>query len=223
MPLSRHALLAAAGATAVLTGTSLAAGGAVEAPSAPSPQPTSAAPAAQLTPSDANLRQQLARAREQATVVTRTGRPGPVGPNPWLAQPLPGQRQDWTGWREELQRAANDKATARTRAGAKVRAGAQPATGASGRAIAVAPPTVREREPDGARGRNDSFRTAQPLVIGTRPGQGSALRIQGRLSPAAPPKLVDQPRSKEEDGTVRTARDTGIPSLRNGFRTTGTI
>ncbi len=74
---------------------------------------------------------------------------------------------------------------------------------------------VREQEPSGTRGRNDSLRTAQR--IGT-----PSTTVDGALSPASQ-ATTPMPADTEDDGSISLAAETGIGTDRPGITTTGVI
>ncbi len=85
----------------------------------------------------------------------------------------------------------------------------------------VAPLLVDEQEPDAIRGGNDKAANAQLIPqFGSAKGKRSAARILGTL--ASPPPAASFPPSKEDDGSIKLAKNTGV---RSGLltRTTGTI
>jgi hypothetical protein len=136
-------------------------------------------------------------------------------PSPALSLVPRPERHDWVAWHQATN--PSGRAAAQRRAAhatARVKAAVNAPT----------PRLVREDEPSGALGSNDTFRSAQRLAtLGTRPGANAAVTVLGRLSPAPRPRAQPQARSKEDDGSFTTARDSGVSKLRKGFSTTGTI
>ncbi len=132
----------------------------------------------------------------------------PRGPNPYLALLPDPSKADYAGWRAYMQ----EKAAGR----AAVLARRQRAAGL------VAALDVRERERH-ARGLNDRRATAQRIAgFGTGPDQHFRTHIAGRLSPeVVPARRVKS--SREDDGSIRQARATGLPALGKGIRTNGRI
>ena len=160
----------------------------------------------------------LAQVRKQTVVLTRNGRFGPYGPNPATSFVPGGQRVDWGGWRHAGSTLAKARARAVTTLRAKARASAL------GVAAAPAPVFIREDEPAGTRGSNDTFRTAQPLsIFGTGRGRRPAVTVLGRLAPAPAPSVEDIAPNTEPDDSNATAGDTGVSRARQGAHTTGTI
>jgi hypothetical protein len=148
--------------------------------------------------------EQLRRAAKEGSAVLRA----PRGPNPYLALLPEPSTADYAGWRAYM------KAQAAARAGVSARQQA---------ARLLAPIGVRERERAHARGVNDARATAQRIAgFGTAPGQNFRTRITGRLSPEVVPARRVRP-SREDDGSIRRARATGLPGLRKGVRTNGRI
>jgi hypothetical protein len=98
---------------------------------------------------------------QKAVIYKKSGRFGPFGPNPEKALVARSSQVDWGGWRRLERQSALRAAAARKAAGA--------------RAAALQAPTpryVREDEPAGIRGSNDSFRTAQAVSgFGTSRGK----------------------------------------------------
>jgi len=132
----------------------------------------------------------------------------PRGPNPYLALLPDPSKADYEGWRAYMKRQAKDRARALARRQT---------------ARLVAPLGVRERERAHARGLNDRRATAQRVTgFGTGPDQSFRTRITGRLSPEVVPARRVHP-SREDDGSIRKARATGLPRLRKGIRTNGRI
>ncbi len=156
----------------------------------------------------------LALLRQHAVIYKKNGRFGPFGPNPTTALVPRADRMDWGGWRRT--EAATSKAAAQARTQAR--------RSALSAAAAPTPRYVREDEPAGTRGANDSFATAQAIAgFGTRKGAHPAYTVLGRLSPARKPALEAVAPNAEPDDTPATARDTGIITTRAGITTTGTI
>jgi hypothetical protein len=133
----------------------------------------------------------------------------PRGPNPYLALLPDPSRADYTGWRAYMQAKGVGRAAVLAR---------------RDRAAGLLPPlAVRERERAHARGVNDRRATAQRIPrFGSAPGQSFRTRITGRLSPEVVPARRVKP-SREDDGSIRRARATGLPALRKGIRTNGRI
>lgn len=151
------------------------------------------------------------RALQQRLVrQVRGGRPGPHGPNPVLSLVPDSARQDWGGWRQATRsRALEAKSERRA-------AAVEPAN----------PLVVREDEPRGTRGGNDTLASAQLVGgFGTTAGRNPAAGVRGRLSPAqlAPGSVQAIPAGKEDNGTFAKAIDTGISAKRAGITTTGRI
>ena len=173
--------------------------------------PATAGHVSAAAPAKARVAPGLALARKQAVVLTKFGKFGPYGPNP-LRSMVPSDRKvDWGGWRHaEAQMSKNRAAKARALAKA--------------RGLAVAPRYVREDEPAGTRGSNDSFRTAQPIpAFGTAKGRYPAITVLGRLSPAPVGEVEDVPPAPEPNDSPETAYDLGLNTARLGAHTTGTI
>lgn len=197
---------------AALCGVALAVGAATTTLDTASAQPLASASKAALAPRSAADRALLAKIRERAVRYAKKGVSGPIGANPEVALVPKGAVQDRYGWaRAQKQKA---RASAAQRA-ARVQAFA---AGSGG------PLVVAEQEPAGVRGKNDSLRTAQRIpAFGTRSGGRPVAAVKGRLSPSALPKIEAIPPNAEDDGTLETARDTGLRGARDGFSTTGTI
>lgn len=176
----------------------------------PSPAAVAAKGAARSAPA------WLTQLQRHAVRYTKAGQRGPVGPNPAQALvPRPG-RLDWGGWRRQQSAQAPVATSAKTRAKAAARPAEAPAQ----------PLTVREDEPRGTRGSNDTFGSAQRIEgVGSGTGENPGALVLGRLSPEQlPPDAIRAvPPNKEEDGTPETARDTGVSRVRKGIRTTGRI
>ena len=153
----------------------------------------------------------LALARQREVVLTRNGKLGPYGPDPTRSLVPSGRRVDWGGWRHaQTQLAKNRAAKARNLAKAE--------------GLAVRPRYVREDEPAGTHGSNESFRTAQHIsIFGTAARHYLAVTVLGRLSPGAAAPAEDMPPAPEPNDSPDTAYDLGINSARGGAHTTGTI
>ncbi|MGH3355627.1 MAG: hypothetical protein ACRDOJ_06985 [Nocardioidaceae bacterium] len=172
---------------------------------------TAAVPAAGAAPSAGGQLgfddQQSLAAGMQTTGKSGTSS-GPHGPNPYLALLPDPSKADYAGWRQQMSSGGDLRSSA---------------LAAAPRLFAAAAPLpVRERERAGARGQNDRRGTAQRIVrFGTAGGENTA-RIVGRLSPEA--VTARRVRSnRENDGSIRRARRTGVPGVRNGIRTSGRI
>ncbi len=152
----------------------------------------------------------LALARERAVVLTRFGKFGPHGPNPMRSLVPNDRKVDWGGWRRA------EAQLSKTRA-AKIRGLAKP------KGLAVAPRYVREDEPAGTRGSNDSFRTAQNIPsFGTARGRYPAITVLGRLSAAPAAPVQDVAPAPEPNDSLETAYDL-INRTRGSAHTTGVI
>lgn len=142
-----------------------------------------------------------------APAARSTGGP-PPGANPYLALLEDPAQARYGEWAEYLA----DKAAADD-------AAAQQAAGASG----ASPLIVREREPAGTRGPNDTYRKAQRVErFGTGRGERSVASLRGRLSNEAVQTRAIRP-SNEDDGSIPLARATGVGTTNAGITTTGTI
>jgi hypothetical protein len=132
----------------------------------------------------------------------------PRGPNPYLALLPDPAKADYAGWRAYMQA----KGARPTDAGVRQRvAGLLPPLG------------VQERERAHARGVNDRLGTAQRIPgFGSAPDLNFRTHISGRLSPEVVPVRRLRP-GREDDGSIRRARATGVPGLRKGIRTHGRI
>ncbi|MBP2418887.1 hypothetical protein ACFFOM_19070 [Microlunatus capsulatus] len=85
----------------------------------------------------------------------------------------------------------------------------------------VTPLVVDELEPDELRGSNDTAATAQRITrFGSARGKRAAARILGTL--AAAPAPVARAANKEDDGSIRLAKNVTLPAG-GQVRTTGTI
>lgn len=141
----------------------------------------------------------------------RNGKLGPYGPNPMRSLVPDDRAVDWGGWRHAESKLAKQRA-------AKARELAK----REGRA--VTPRYVREDEPAGTRGSNDTFRTAQKISnFGTAAKRSKAVTVLGRLSPAPVAPVEDVPPAPEPNDSLETAYDLGLNSKRGGAHTTGVI
>jgi hypothetical protein len=196
-------------AAVTAVGTAFAVSGPVTAGAAPAP--ASATAAAARTVSHAQLEAGIARAKQRGVIHTRNGRFGPFGPNPRLAN-VPGTTKlDWGGWkRAESALAKRRAATARADLKAKGRL--------------VTPRLVREDEPAGSRGGNDSLSTAQLIsIFGTAARRSRAVTVLGRLSPGPVAPVSDVAPAPEPNDSPRTAYDLGLNTKVKGAHTTGVI
>jgi hypothetical protein len=145
----------------------------------------------------------------QAAATAKGGAPAraPRGPNPYLALLPDAAKADYAGWRRYL----------------AARSGARRGMGLFDRSTLVPPIGVNDVERRGARGRNDVRATAQLVPgFGTAVADNYRSRILGRLSPES--VRAERVRtSRENDGSIRRARATGIVGARQGVRTTGRI
>jgi hypothetical protein len=83
---------------------------------------------------------------------------------------------------------------------------------------------VTEKEPAGTRGGNDTAATAEKISkFGTGKGAKNAADISGNQAADAKPPIEQLPPNTEDDGTLETARVTGVADQRGGFGTTGFI
>jgi hypothetical protein len=189
-------------AAAAVAGTAFAVSGGSTAGAAP-------APAAATAP--AKVAPGITLAKQRAVVHMRKGKLGPYGPNPRISLVPDDRKADWGGWRHAEAQLAKRRA-AKSRALAK----------AKGRA--VAPRFVREDEPAGTRGANDSLGTAQRIpVFGTAKGRYPAVTVLGRLSPASVAPVEDVPPAPEPNDSLEKAYDLGLNTKRGGAHTTGTV
>src|SRR4051794_4687425 len=196
----RRVCVVAAAATAV------AVAGAV------SPQAVAASSAPSVRAAARAIPPGLREMRQKSVIYTRNGRFGPFGPNPEKALVPRSSKVDWGGWRRLERQTALRAAAARKAAG--TRAALQAPT----------PRDVREGEPAGIRGSNDSFRPAPAVSgFGTSREKYPYYTVLGRLSPAPVPLLEVVPPNTEPDDALEQARDTGIARTRLGIRTTGFI
>ncbi|MDQ4085213.1 MAG: hypothetical protein M3165_05290 [Actinomycetota bacterium] len=140
---------------------------------------------------------------------TGAGQSAPRGPNPYLALLPNPAKADYAGWQAYLQARAGRRANL--------------LADRLGRAGAVPPIGVDDRERPGTRGRNDQRTAAQRVPgFGTDPAENFRTHIQGTLSPEAV-RTHRVRRNQENDGSMQRARNTGITRLRNGIRTNGRI
>jgi hypothetical protein len=153
----------------------------------------------------------IALARERGVVLTRHGKLGPYGPNPMRAMVPNDRKVDWGGWRH-AEAQLSKKRAAKARALVKAKG------------LAVAPRYVREDEPAGTRGSNDSFRTAQRIPsFGTAKGRYPAITVLGRLSAGPVAPVEDVAPAPEPNDSLETAYDLGVSRTRGGAHTTGAI
>jgi hypothetical protein len=112
----------------------------------------------------------------------------PSGANPYLSWLPNTSNVDYDGWRERMaQRSATQRSTTDSTA-----------------------PVVREAEPAGALGHNDSRAQAEPVRgFGTGHGQTPVARVLGRLSPTPDTSDVDFYRFELRAGDVFAAQVTG--------------
>ncbi len=137
--------------------------------------------------------------------------PRPKGPNPYLSLLRHPERVDFAAWDAYLDRVGDRRDARRERVAAKTRTLQR-----------VRPPVlVDEDEPDGERGSNETFETAQ-LIPQFGTSRNPRARILGSLSNEQVFAEEDDPNT-EDDGSIRLARDTLVGSDRDGFATTGTI
>lgn len=159
----------------------------------------------------------LAQLQRHTVRYVRSGHSGPVGVDPATALVPRPEDVDWGGWRRRHAAPASAQRTA-ARAAAR--------TAARSAAAAPAPLTVREDEPAGTRGSNDTLPTAQRIpAFGTGTGRNPAATVLGRLSPEQlPPGAIEPvPPNQEPDSQPETARDTGVSQVRRGISTTGVL
>lgn len=137
--------------------------------------------------------------------------PRPKGANPYLALLRRPGRVDYAAWDAYLDRVGDRRDARRERVAAR--------TGSQQR---LRPPVaVEEQEPDGSRGSNDTYQTAQPIPqLGT--SRNPRARISGSLD-NEPVAVEARPRSTEDDGSITLARTTGVGTVRDGFSTRGRI
>jgi hypothetical protein len=136
----------------------------------------------------------------------------PKGANPYLANLADPGKADYSGWKTYLAKQAAAKAAAKL----KTKAGAR---------AAALPVLFSEDEFHGTRGGNDNPDFAQRLRgFGTGTGQASAARVIGQLDNEAVTTTAVAP-NVEEDGSIPTARVTGIGTIAgvDGVTTTGEI
>ena len=129
----------------------------------------------------------------------------PAGLNPFLSEVIDPTKVDYAGWRSWMQ--------------AK---GAQRAANKSTN-LTPAPLVFDESEPPDLIGSNDTRATAERVNrFGSSSGANPRARIEGTLTPRSVP-LEAVAANREDDGSIGLARNTGIPALRQGIRTTGRI
>jgi hypothetical protein len=205
--MQRKRLLPFVAAVAV-AGTALAVTGPATAGAVPAT--TTASPAA-ATSTHTKLAAAIALGRQRTVIHTRNGKFGPFGPDPRKALVPDARKVDWGGWKRAEALLAKKRAAA-AKADAK----------AKGRL--VTPRYVREDEPAGTRGSNDTFRNAQGIaVFGSGAGRSSAVTVLGRLSPGPAAYAEDVPPAPEPNDAPENAYDLGVSRVRGGAHTTGTI
>lgn len=122
-------------------------------------------------------------------------------PNPYLAN-LPGAKSaDYSGWKQRMAAAGQQRAKSASLAANR--------TNAAGRTLA--PAVVHdEEEPTGTNGSNDSQENAEPVSgFGTGKKQNPRVRILGSIADLAPEAApIDV--APEDNGSIDLATDTGI-------------
>lgn len=138
----------------------------------------------------------------------------PKGVNPFLANLGDPAKADYSGWKTYLAKQAAAKASAKLKAQAK-----------AGARAAAQPVLFEEDEFDGTRGGNDTPAFAQRLRgFGTGANQSSAARVVGQLDPEPVTSTAIAPTpAATEDGSIPTARVTGLGVTADGITTTGEI
>ena len=140
-----------------------------------------------------------------------TAYPGskPATANPSLALFPPGVHPDYQAWAAHAKRLSK----ARERSARHLSARAKgPLDGL----------TYAEQEGAGERGFNDDSGTAEVISgFGTGEGEQAAGTILGTMSPAKPGRYTKVAPSKENDGSLRRARDLGVARKFPAARTTG--
>ena len=137
--------------------------------------------------------------------------PRPKGANPYLALLPHPERVDYAAWDAYLDRVGDRRDARRERIAAREGA----------RQKARPPVVVDETEPDGTRGANDTYETAQ-LIPQFGTSRNPRARILGSLANEEVPVSEEDPNT-EDDGSIPLARDTGVGTTIDGFSTTGTV
>jgi hypothetical protein len=180
--------------------------GALVAPNAASagPEPASGADRAAL------------KAELELAKKTGSATKAPTGPNPYLAYLEDGTKADYAAWRRQLATKGDERAKRLAQQRALQDARVQ--------AAQRSPILVDELEDVGTFGDNDSFEFAQRIdEFGTSGGRNPKAEILGDLAPPETVTAEDIAPNTEDDGAIPLARDTGVRTDRDGFRTTGVI
>ncbi len=148
----------------------------------------------------------IQRAEDEAT--------RPPGPNPYLALLPDATTADYAAWAAFMDSQSTARAALRE---------STVTTPEEGRRHPHEPLVVKEREPDGTRGGNDTIGTAEPVrTFGTGRHEHSAAQVLGSLTSPGGEEAVLPP-STEDDGSIPLARDTGVGDTAVRIMTSGTI
>ncbi|MGB3687500.1 MAG: pre-peptidase C-terminal domain-containing protein [Ornithinimicrobium sp.] len=154
---------------------------------------------------------QLAEKETGDAPVAKVGRP--EGPNPYVSLLEDPSTADYAAWDKYLAKKAQQRNPE----------SAKPAKSLAALRRAPATIVVDEDEPDGTRGSNDTYQTAQPVDgFGTGRRDQSTARILGQLDNEEVDFVQIRP-NREDDGSIPLARNTRVGSRYSGITTSGTV